>query len=153
MHYFINAWMEKAGMLPIYAPWCGLEPYWRRGVTVSNYLGENGKNIRKYLYRRSRPNIYHWSNFFLGQCAMPRGPAFIEQYFMWNVASLLGNVPTFYVECSFMVCWGMSIHFMWNAASCYAGECVYIYVTCSFILLWLYWKMSSFYMGSSFILY
>ncbi len=37
MHYFINAWLEKSGMLPNYAPCCGLEAN-RRGVTVTNYF-------------------------------------------------------------------------------------------------------------------
>ncbi len=26
-HYVINAWLVKSGMLPNYAPWCGLEAY------------------------------------------------------------------------------------------------------------------------------
>ncbi len=34
MHYLINAWLEKGGMLPNYAPWCGLEAY-LRGVTMT----------------------------------------------------------------------------------------------------------------------
>ncbi len=37
MHYLVNAWLEKSGMLRIYAPWCDLEAY-RRGVTVINYF-------------------------------------------------------------------------------------------------------------------
>ncbi len=36
MHY-LNAWFEKGGMIPYYAPWCGLEAY-QRGVTVKNYF-------------------------------------------------------------------------------------------------------------------
>ncbi len=27
VHYLIDAWLEKGGMLPNYTPWCGLEAY------------------------------------------------------------------------------------------------------------------------------
>ncbi len=37
MHYFINAWLEKGGVLSNYALWYGLEAY-PRGVTVTNYF-------------------------------------------------------------------------------------------------------------------
>ncbi len=37
MHYFINAWFEKGGVLSNYALWYGLEAY-PRGVTVTNYF-------------------------------------------------------------------------------------------------------------------
>ncbi len=36
MHYLINAWLEKGGMLPNDAPCGGLEAY-RRGVTLTNF--------------------------------------------------------------------------------------------------------------------
>ncbi len=34
--YYLNVWLEKGGMSPNYAPWCGLEAY-QRGVTLTNY--------------------------------------------------------------------------------------------------------------------
>ncbi len=57
MHYLINAWLEKDGMLSNYATWGGLEAY-RRGVTVTNYFGENGNKLRKYQYGTSKPYNY-----------------------------------------------------------------------------------------------
>ncbi len=37
MHYVINPWFDKGGMLSKCAPWCGLEAY-SRVVTVTKYI-------------------------------------------------------------------------------------------------------------------
>ncbi len=57
MYYLINAWVEKGGMLPKYAPWCSLSKV-GGGSLWQIIFGENGEKIRKYLNGRSRPYIY-----------------------------------------------------------------------------------------------
>ncbi len=67
-HYLINAKLEK-------------------GDSDNLFFGENGKKLRKYLYGRSMPyNTLKVDLIFLGQCAMPRGHAFCDQYFLNFVA-------------------------------------------------------------------
>ncbi len=87
-HYVINAWLEKSGMLPNYAPWCGLEAY-RRGVTMINYFWWKWKKLRMYMHRSSKPYIYLWSHFFWVN--MPRGPAFREQYFLFYYTNRMSH--------------------------------------------------------------
>ncbi len=58
MHYLINAQVENCGLLPNYVPWYGPEAY-QTGVSVTSYFYENGKQLRNYLYGRSKPYIYH----------------------------------------------------------------------------------------------
>ncbi len=61
--------------------WGGLEDY-QRGVTLTNvFLDENGKQNLESICMEDQGHIFTFDLFFLGQCAMPKGPAFNEQYF------------------------------------------------------------------------
>ncbi len=48
MNYLINAWVEKGGMVYNNALSGGLEAY-QRGVILTNFFGENGKQLRNFL--------------------------------------------------------------------------------------------------------
>ncbi len=45
MHYLINAWLEKGGMLSNYDSWCGLEFYQSGSDCGKLMLVEMGKNL------------------------------------------------------------------------------------------------------------
>ncbi len=51
--------------------------------SVTNYCLWKWEQLRFYLYRRSRPYIYHWSHFFLDQRAILNGSPFSESYFLY----------------------------------------------------------------------
>ncbi len=48
MNYLINAWVEKGVMVYNNALSGGLEAY-QRGVILTNFFGENGKQLRNFL--------------------------------------------------------------------------------------------------------
>ncbi len=74
MHYYlINAYCEKGDMLPNTAPCGGLEAYQIWGVKME-------KNLESICMEGR--SLFTFDLIFLGQLAMPRGPAFSEQYFL-----------------------------------------------------------------------
>ncbi len=82
-HYLINAWLAKGGILANYAPWCGLEAYWRE-VNLRNYFWWKWEITWKVSIWKVLPLIW----FVQGQRATLRGSAFSEQYFLSVVISV-----------------------------------------------------------------